>query len=36
MAKEFLYQEISLRLDVPFEKVEEYLQDIIEKQLKEF
>lgn len=36
MAKEFLYQEISLRLDVPFEKVEEYLHDIIEKQLKEF
>ena len=35
-AKEFLYREISLRLDVPFEKVEEYLQDIIEKQLKEF
>ena len=25
-AKEFLYREISLRLDVPFEKVEEYLQ----------
>lgn len=35
-AKEFLYREISLRLDVPFEKVEEYLQEIIEKQLKEF
>ena len=35
-AKEFLYREISLRLDVPFEKVEEYLHDIIEKQLKEF
>lgn len=35
-AKKFLYQEISLGLDVPFEKVEEYLHDIIEKQLKEF
>ena len=35
-AKDFLYQEIALRLDVPFEKVEEYLYDIIEKQLKEF
>ena len=35
-AKDFLYQEISLRLDVPFEKVEEYLHDIIEKQLREF
>lgn len=35
-AKEFLYQEISLRLDVLFEKVEDYLQDIIEKQLREF
>ena len=35
-AKDFLYQEIALRLDVPFEKVEEYLHDIIEKQLREF
>lgn len=35
-AKDFLYQEISLRLDVPFEKVEDYLHDIIKKQLREF
>lgn len=35
-AKDFLYQEIAFRLDVPFEKVEEYLHDIIEKQLREF
>lgn len=35
-AKEFLYQEIAIRLAVPFEKVEDYLHDIIEKQLREF
>ena len=35
-AKNFLYQEIAIRLAVPFEKVEEYLHDIIEKQLREF
>ena len=35
-AKEFLYKEIAIRFSVPFEKVEEFLHDIIEKQLKEF
>lgn len=35
-AKGFLYQEIAIRLEIPFEKVEDYLYDIIEKQLKEF
>ena len=34
--KKFLYQEIALGLDVPFEKVEKYLHDIIEKQQREF
>lgn len=35
-AKDYLYKEISLQFDIPFEQVEDYLNETIEKQLREF
>lgn len=35
-AKQFLYGEISIQYSIPYENVEEYLHDTIEKQLREF
>lgn len=35
-AKDYLYREIALVFEIPFEDVEQFLNETIEKQLKEF